>query len=54
MRPIYEAQKMSEANNATVDQVYSRCLNLQNHINQSAAFSQFERDLHKYLTPQFC
>ena len=49
MRPIHEVQKMSEANNATFDQVYSRWLNLQNHINRSAAFSRFERDLHEYL-----
>lgn len=40
---------MFKANNTTVDQVHSRLLNLQNHINQSAAYSRFERDLHEYL-----
>lgn len=53
MRPIHKAQKISKANNATVDQVYSCWLNLQNHINQSAAFSQFERNLHEYLALRF-
>lgn len=44
---------MSKANNATVNQVYSPWLNLQNYINQSNAFSRFEKDLHEYLALQF-
>ncbi len=51
--PINEAQKMFEANNVTVDLVYSRWLNLQNHINQSATFNRFERDRHDYLALRF-
>lgn len=44
---------MSEANNATIEQVYNLWLNLQDHINRSAAWSQFERDIHGYLAQRF-
>lgn len=53
LRPVHEAQKISESNSATVDQVYERWLQLQRHLNRNAAQSRFEYDLHHYLVLRF-
>lgn len=41
LRPIYEQQKMSEANNATLDKVYTRWLEIQLHLTAQSRQNRF-------------
>ena len=53
LRPIHEAQKLSERNGATIDLVYSRWLNIQKHLNQQAEYTRFAHDLHTFPALRF-
>lgn len=53
LRPIYEAQNLSERNGATIDLVYSRCLNIQKHLTQQAKYTRFAHNLNKFLALRF-
>ncbi len=53
LRPIYEQQKMSEVNNATLDKVYTRWLELLLHSMAQSRQNRFRNEINDFLMEKF-
>lgn len=49
LRPIHEQQKMSEANNETLDKVYTRWLEIQLHLTAQSRQNRFRDEINDFL-----
>lgn len=54
LQPIHEQQKISEANNATFDKVYTRWLDIQLHLTTQSRQNRFREEINDFLMTKFC
>lgn len=53
LRPIHENQKMSEANDATLDKVYTQWLEIQLHLTAQSRHNRFHEEITNFLMEKF-